>query len=137
MHECRLARWRPFQRAFAHRTVQPSHGLCQRGFQHRFPRNSQGRGSERQSSRGWRPFGHVWSQQRRTAGKYLSCWPFLACLYLRKIISLIKYNILYIQPTVQLVWGWFSFYLFPSNLCKIINTALDPHLLPGAHIQLT
>lgn len=61
----------------------------------------------------------------------------LSFLDLRKMISLIKYNILYIQPTVQLLRGWFSFYLFPSNLCKRINTALDPHLLPGAHTELT
>lgn len=54
-------------------------------------------------------------------GQQLSASPAaFSTLCLRKMISFIKYNILYIQPTVQLVWGWFSFYLFPSNLCKII-----------------
>lgn len=37
------------------------------------PGTARDRGSKRQSSHGWRPFGHTWSQQRRAAGKYLSC----------------------------------------------------------------
>jgi len=56
---------------------------------------------------------------------------FLACLHLRKKVSRIKYNTLYIQPAVQLLGAWFSFYPFPSHLCKIRYTALDPHLLPS------
>lgn len=124
VHECRLAQWPPFQQCLCSRgPCSQATGSARVDFQHSFPR---GRGSKRQSSRGWRPFGHVWSPQRRAAGKSLSLLPFPACLYLRKMISLIKYNTLYIQPTVQLVWGWFSFCLFPSSLCKVINTALDP-----------
>ena len=37
------------------------------------PGTAKDRGSKRQNNPRWRPFGYGWSQQRRAAGKCLSC----------------------------------------------------------------
>lgn len=132
VHECRLAQWPPLQQCLCSLDhAAKAVGSARVDFQHRFPRD---RGSKK-AKQLW--VEAIWTCVVPTEKGSRSIPLLLPFLDLRKMISLIKYNILYIQPTVQLLQGWFSSYLCPSNLCKRINTALDPHLLPGAHTELT
>lgn len=96
------------------------------------PPNRRGQRVEMARSWRWRPFGYcAHRQSRRASGSFLSCCVFWPDCVFGKWFLFLNTNTLYIQPTVQLTGGWFSFSLFPSRLCKTICTTLDPHLLPS------
>lgn len=99
-------------------TLQLSMRFAIADFQYRIPQEQPRTEGQKGEAYKLRPFSYCHGYSHCSCPSCCIFWP--DCI-LGKLFLLL--NTLYIQPTAQLVRGWFASYIFPSQLCKIIGTA--------------